>query len=448
MKASTIIITLGLLLGSLPITAQKKLIPAVKSEFTGIPLPVGSQVDKRFLSVSAAKMLLEEESKKTGTGISAVEVLYLPATIHISSAELLDGLAKEGWSQISSGGDPKNFWLQKEGRVLLCYFSKDKSLIELYFGEATSPPTTLPVGNASERQLADTSTNLPPEKVGPSKNTSDAAPSSGHGITVSRTNFDDGWTATPEADWVQLKKENIRVLLHYPIALTDDLKTSDAPVILDYFWNLLIAPRYQVITVEKRAIPAFEYPRLYFVQGAVIDKQTGVAAHVGLRIYINSGITSCVEIMAANRTEYERKFPDLSTIDPLLNYNKFAITLADVMGEWQESSGAHAQYYNAYTGNYAGMYGSSISSRLTMENNGQFRFEHKGASGMVGSQTFFSEKYYGKYTVNSFWEIGITDQTGKTYLYDAYYKAVKNGRLLCLQNKTYTGQRYMMVKSK
>ena len=88
----------------------------------------------------------------------------------------------------------------------------------------------------------------------------------------------------------------------------------------------------------------------------------------------------------------------------------------------------------------------SINSHLTLDEQNHFLFEHKGASGMVGSQQFFSETYNGNYTLSN-WELVTTDQNGKTSQYTAFYQAVKNGRILYLQNKQYTGQEYFMVKA-
>jgi hypothetical protein len=94
------------------------------------------------------------------------------------------------------------------------------------------------------------------------------------------------------------------------------------------------------------------------------------------------------------------------------------------------------------------MYGVSITSQLILGSDGTYRFEHKGASGMAGNQSFFSEKYAGNYSINGYWDITLTEQSGKISEYSAFYKAVKNGRVLYMQNKKYTGQEYYLVKTK
>ena len=88
----------------------------------------------------------------------------------------------------------------------------------------------------------------------------------------------------------------------------------------------------------------------------------------------------------------------------------------------------------------------SIKSQLTIGTDGQLLLEHNGAGGMVGNQQFFSEKYNGPYTLNN-WDISFTDQNGKQTAYHAFYQAVKNGRILYLQNKQYSGQEYFFIKT-
>ncbi|MFM9838673.1 MAG: hypothetical protein ACKVOQ_10445 [Cyclobacteriaceae bacterium] len=55
------------------------------------------------------------------------------------------------------------------------------------------------------------------------------------------TNFDDGWTATEQADWAQITKGNIKVLVHYPNK-NADAYNSDLMEGLKNAWNVLVAP--------------------------------------------------------------------------------------------------------------------------------------------------------------------------------------------------------------
>ena len=446
--------------------AQKKLVPATQSALTGISLPAGTKQDKRFLSEAAAQALLEIEGKKTGAKINNIEVFYLPGTSvgKFNDDSLVVLISNLGWNIAPVQGDNKFVWLQKDGRNIMVYFSMEAKETQLYFGESgtapnlsgggtTNPPynnntgysdpTPPPVPPVPPVQVDNPVQTQPPAMVDqPASNST-----TNNGITISTTNFDDGWTATPQAEWVKLNRNEFSVFLHYAISLPDDLRSGSGDPILDYFWNLLITPRYNYQTIVKRPFET-SFTQIYFMEADATDKSTGATVHVAFRIYINSGIASCVEVVAPSKSSYDSQFPDVSNIDPLQGYNKFAINLTDITGEWKESSGGSAQYYNAYTGNYAGMYGVSISSQFIVGTDGNYRLEHKGASGMAGDQSFFSEKYAGVYTINGNWEITLTDQNGKASQYSAHYKAVKNGRVLYMQNKQFTGQEYNMIKTK
>lgn len=434
--------------------AQKKLTIVNRSEITGASLPEGSKLDKRFLYEASAKALLELQSKKTGAGIKNTEVLYLPLNAGISFEKVSKQLTDDGWSVSPIPEDPKYFWLQKDTRSIVGYFEVTKKDVQLYLGETNSQASVVNNNNTQAEIETPRTTTETTQTVTETIQQQQASintptsPSTNNGITISTTNFDDGWVAVPQNDWVELTRKNYRALLHFSTPLPDDLKSSDPEPVLQYYWNLVISPRYNSQSVEMYKNEPYSYPRIHFIQGEVTEKSSGTPKHVALKINIINGVASCIEVVSDSRSAFLQLFPTINSVDPLVGYNKFAITASDILGEWHQSSGGFAQYYNVYSGNYAGMYGVSIASQLILSQDGKFRFDHKGASGMAGNQTFFSEKTHGAYAVPGFWELTTTDQNGKTYTYTAFYQAVKNGKILYLQNKKYTGQEYYMVKAK
>lgn len=452
------------LCGTLLVQAQKKLVPVSQSPLTGISLPAGAKQDSRFLSELAGKALLEMETKKAGSTIGKTEFLSIPSTTDVQATKdsLKMLLQAAGWTiSPSVTGDLHYAWIDRNSIRLVMYLESNKKEISLYFGETnglagnqqqqTMPQQTDPQQTQQQdpqQQTGQQQTQQGNQELGgtnpPVNNIPPAAGSAG--IRISTTNFDDGWVATPQADWVQLKKNNLTTYLHYAIALPDDLVSGDGDPILNYFWNRLITPRYAVSNVQKMPFDPYAYKRTYYMEASATDNSTGQNGFLAFRIMINSGIVSCIEINAPSKEEYHVQFPDLDKVAAMAGYNRFAIDQSDITGLWKESSGGFAQYYNVYNGSYAGMNAVSISSQLTLTPAGQFLFEHKGASGMVGSQQFFSETYNGNYTI-SFWDIQTTDQNGKSTAYHAYYQAVKNGRILHLQNKQYSGQEYHLVKT-
>ena len=459
MKKSKVLLVLILACSSLQSLAQKKMVPVNQSSITGISLPTGTKKDTRFLSEIAGKALLEMETKKAGMMISQTEFLVIPGTpdflLSVDSIKLR--LLEAGWilSPVQSG-DEHYFWTDRNNTRVIGFLSGSKKEISLYFGETTSQENSIPqqlytppTEPLQNQPLLQTEVALQDGQQQSNQQQSQTITQSSNGssgISISTTNFDDGWMATPQADWVQLTKNNIAVYLHFALTLPDELVSGDGDPILNYFWNLLIVPRYTITQVLKMPFDPYAYKRTSFMEATATDNNTGQQVFLAFRIMIDNGIASCIEIKTTTKNEYVLEFPNLNKVAAMSGYNRFAISSTDIPGKWVESKGGFAQYYNVYNGNYAGMNAVSIQSQLTIGTDGQLLLEHKGAGGMVGNQQFFSEKYNGPYTLTN-WDISFTDQSGKQTSYHAFYQAVKNGRILYLQNKQYSGQEYSFVKS-
>ncbi len=147
-----------------PTFAQKKLVLVSQSALTGISLPAGSKQDSRMLSVSAAQMMLEMESKKSAINLSAVEVLVLPSVASYSFDEdsLAGQLTAQGWLITPVEGDKNYAWLQKGSNSIIRYFSMDKKETSLYFAKASAIPNMKqPVNNAPASQAINTENSQP-----------------------------------------------------------------------------------------------------------------------------------------------------------------------------------------------------------------------------------------------------------------------------------------------
>lgn len=265
-----------------------------------------------------------------------------------------------------------------------------------------------------------------------------------HGIFTATTNFDDGWVAQPFADYVRITKNQFTVLLHYGIEITDELRSTNQleAVLFDRF----ILPRYNVSNIRKFDNGGPCYFCVHFFEADVVEKSTGKRYHLGFRIITNNGISKCIEILSPSQSAFQQEFPNPEKVEALLNYNKFAVTLNDLAGDWDSSSGAYTQMYNTTTGTYAGMNASSSADAFTFNTNGTYSSNHKGAFGMVGSMKFYDQKYNGTLTVSP-WEIVMTKRfDGKTSTFWAQYEAVRGGRVLHLTDKEYSGSQFHLVR--
>ena len=270
--------------------------------------------------------------------------------------------------------------------------------------------------------------------------------SNNHGISISTITFDDGWVAQPFDDYVKVTKGNTKVFLHYTVAITDAMRNSND--IDGALWDQLIAPRYHVSNVRKYDNGGACYFCIDFFEADAIEKATGKNCHVGFRVITNNGNSNCIEIVSPSAQEFQQNFPDQKKVEALLNYNKFAVTRADLVGEWQESTSSGIDMYSTVTGAYAGMNSTAAANSFIFNNNETYSSSHKGAFGMMGSTTFYDQKYIGNCTITD-WDITLTKRfKEKTDIFWAQFEAVRGGRILHITNKEASGISYHLVKTR
>ncbi len=260
------------------------------------------------------------------------------------------------------------------------------------------------------------------------------------GFTFTTTTFDDGWNAIQTADFVHLEKSGTSINLHYGIALDDNTRND----VVNSMWNLLAAGHYQSAKFYNYNYSTLNFP-YYYLEADVTEKGTNQKHFVAFLVLTQQGIASAMEVVSASKAAYTQVFPDLDKLAAMKGYNRFAVAKSDVVGNWESTSSAFVQYYNVYTGNSAGMNAASINDKFQFSANGNYTSEHKGASGVVGNQQFFQEKYLGSYAVDN-WTMSTKDQNSKTSNYGVYFEAIKGGRILHLQNQQYSGMQYHLMK--
>ncbi|HEY3405709.1 MAG TPA: hypothetical protein VGK59_20135 [Ohtaekwangia sp.] len=284
-------------------------------------------------------------------------------------------------------------------------------------------------------------------------NTTNTVPASGvvvtnavgkQGISISTTNFDDGWVAQPFADYCRVTKGNITVLLHYSFRITDELRDSYTMEAL--IFDRYILPRYTISNLKQFQNEPYTYNKVYFYEADAVEKATGKRCHIGFRMIAASGIEYCIEIISPSANEFYKVFPKQENVEAMLNYNKFAVTAADLVGKWEESTSSGIDMYNVNTGAYAGMNTSSSASTFVFNANNTYNSNHKGAFGMVGNMKFYDQKYNGKMTVTT-WDLTLTNRfEGKTDVFWAQFEAVRGGKILHLRDKSASGITYSLVK--
>jgi hypothetical protein len=263
--------------------------------------------------------------------------------------------------------------------------------------------------------------------------------SGGPRITISTTNFDDGWVAKALPDHVQVTKGNVEVRI-YPYDTRKVPNKSSRNATLDYTWSITVPPAFNIGEMRLREREAYSMSQEDMLEAPVTDKQTGQARYAGLTT--SGGYV--ILVLAPNQATYHQMFPNYASFTNMLNYNKFAVAAADLVGTWSESSVSAYESYNAATGAYTGVGATAGSSKFVFRPNGTYDLELKyylnGKSGQ--------SNYNGKYTVNE-WQAVLTGQQSQDDNGEFWcqFEAAWGGFILRLTNKKSTGLRYRLFKS-
>lgn len=463
--------------------AQKNVIPASQIPTLNLKLPEGSKQDKRFLSTVVAASLLETEVNDPNVSISEVEVYTLPPTPQsgFDAEVLVSELEKSGF-EILPTDDDRIAWLVKGQTAYLIYFSMDKAETNFYLGKSNTVPK--PTQGQPGQQVTPTSTQptapayippLPPSRSStspsvnqqapapnppassqspaqnPSSNSSlpktPVAPFTGFQFTTS--NFDDGWISSIQPDWVLAQKGETKVYLFFVLPYRSENFSGTGVMDRDFYWDNHVAPVFK--TTSKAYQDGGEFvssmqPK--YVEGWGQDPQTGQRRFLGMYLTVSPNAAMLTVASTVDENSMRQIFPKASdrwTSDlvAMSRYNKFAIGPNDLNGTWQSGGSQMTQWYDSFTGAYAGA--TIASSSATFFFTGPtYSSIHNGATGAVGAMNTFQQEYIGNSTISN-WTITLTNRyQGKTQQFDAHFQAVKGGRLLYLNNGA--GEEYLLVK--
>ena len=362
------------------------------------------------------------------------------------SENLIKSLKDAGYELFKLKGEEGYFTLKGKGEELIAYIYDTNTATEFYISELNPmAENTNPVAaSESANELKQVQNTPAPVSSSPKEEiTKPVQPVSG-GFTFTTSNFDDGWSATSGDDFVSVTRENVIVRLYYAVEITEQMRP---PVneITSYFWNTIVLPSFNVSNTRKYE-EGITYFSTNYMWAEAVEKSTGRKCYLGLNVVTNSGIAQPVLAIAPDKNAYEKFFPGPKDVSNMLGYNRFAVALQDVTGTWKESSGAAANYYNVYTGAYAGMGFASGSSEFKFLPSGEYSSKHTGAMGMVDNMTTYNQEYKGMAKISN-WEIVLNNRfKGKTDTFNAWFEAVKGGRILKLIDRDAPGIKYFLVK--
>jgi hypothetical protein len=261
------------------------------------------------------------------------------------------------------------------------------------------------------------------------------------GFAFTTTNFDDGWVGTEQADWVQVTKGNIKVLVHYPNKKTFSYGLLEG---LKIAWDLLVAPRYSSIS-QLEFKPLSNWQPIEFAEADAIEKISGKSVHVVLfKMNYFNGSGKYIEFITPDKRSFEQEFgayhqssSGWEKMADMANYNKFAVAASDLKGKWTSDFSGFIQYVNAYTGADAGANTHASAENFLLGPGNTYKWDLSVASGQVGNIKFQSVKSSGKFSMIGNWQIKFSDIEGKPRTFNAYFSCIKGMRILWLDNKSY-----------
>jgi hypothetical protein len=436
--------------------AQKNVIPSAQTNLLNLQLPSGSKQDKRLLSVSAAKILLEMETKKAGVRLLVTEVYTIPAAGKTFTEESLNQqlLGKNiQWTQLEA--DKKYRWAQANNKSYILYCSTEKNQTELYIAECNGSPdvtggTTPPVYDPVQQNNTQTTVVQQNQTT---NNTTGAimVPAAADGYTFSTTNFDDGWTSSIAPAYVLVEKGDNSIYLLFAVPYNASQFSGTGVRDAEYYWDQYVTQYFTIQTKQFNDGGSIALKSPY-MEGMAVDKRTGKSCFVGMYLNIVPNAVTIVMGTAPDEAAYRQLFPKAndpfgSDLSAKTRYNKFAIASSDLIGKWQNGKTETAQWYYTspagYEG-YAGMTVAATSATFQFSGNGTYQSIQNGATGAVGNMQTFQQEFKGEYTVTD-WSLTATKRySGKTSRFDAYTIAVQGGRLLRLNNRT--GEDYTLVR--
>lgn len=439
-----------------------------KSALTGATLIPGTKLEKGFFIRMAAKASMDMNAQDVRQSLSdEYEVYKLPAALGLGAvASMQAALEGQGWrvtfESTKSPETEKWGWMSRAeapAQRFLVFYLLDKKQSYLYLAKAggaegataapretmatatpfpTSVPNRTPSPGTPTTSTASIFAPAPVSIPAPAPRPSTAPNAGPKRWTFVTTNFNDGWQAFDEPEWVRGAKGSVTARVHHA---TFDLRpyvNQDGTI---YVWNQLIVPRYRDLSNVWVRKSWWEDADKNYVSAEGTEIASG--RRYFLVLFRNGNGNHWIEYLAPDKATFEREMQVTVQVQGGTNWaalvrdglNKFAVSAADLPGDWGSSSAAGIEYVSAITGNSLGIGAVSSDHKFVFRNDGTYEMRYVGASGMAGNQKFGGENWAGRATITSPWTMSLTGTfKGQTYDFDVWFEVVKGGgRILVLR---------------
>ena len=363
------------------------------------------------------------------------EMVAVAAEPEMQKPETEDGReTQSGYAAFESGGN--------KGVVILVTSSGYKKMVNLIILTNTDvyekEMTAFIESISFKKQVAEKNNiNITKKIAEPQKNK--PGPVTTNGFAFTSTNFDDGWTATEQTDWVEVTKGSMKVLLHYPKEGT--IFPADPEPMTTAAWNILVAPRYSNLKNYKTSYIS-TYDRPYLGMGYATEHATGKNVFI---VFFHKGSSVWMEFIAPDKNAFIQQYKfdpetirwdsDDALMNPLLNmssYNRFAVAASDLKGKWTSDFTGIQQLYYVYTGQYAGMNINQSNEEFIFNNGNSYNWKLLAVNGIVGNVKAIEVKSAGQFTVPNNWQIYFSKIENTARTFHAFWSCIKGARVLNL----------------
>jgi hypothetical protein len=409
-----------------------------------------------FCLITLYKSIPTEKDAKTNFDAAWVALVKDQLGVE-GEAEMQPALTEDGWEVLSGHAQFEKDGVK--GIALLVNSTGNEKMVNILIITNTDAYEKDMTAFLESIDLKKTAGGTKPNTVKPTVDKPSAPASSTPGVKSSfkftTTNFDDGWTATEQEEWVEVTKGVTKFLIHYPRKGT--IFPADPEPLTNAAWDILVAPRYSNAKNYK-ATYTTDYQRGYFASADVTDNKTGKQVFVA---FFHKITNDWIEVITPDRQTFDAQFKIESAgirwdtpsekweeLNKLINYNKFAVAASDFTGTWTSSFTGMQDFYNVYTGASVGTHMNQSNEEFVFGAGNTYNWKLLVVAGMVGAAKFTEVKSTGKFSVPNNWQLYCSKIEGKPHTYHAYWTCIKGARLLHLLNADYPGSGIYTVYGK
>lgn len=425
---------------SAPVPATSTSAAGQVTGIAGIVLPPGFVQHRGMFYRLAAKAELAITAKnarqKLGEGYEVYRMLAKDGTT--SMAAIAAALQQQGWLVTPIGTSTTDAWLDRAGTRVMLIARSDAQEAWAYLApmQQAAPPAPVMVAAGSDSVTGAVAPAAPGTSPAPavapapvpaptaSEPIMPAAPPPTRTYHHVRSNFDDGWTAYEGTAGVKVEKGPLTAWLFTARAMTT---SPDDGTPGDQLWKSDVVSWFTPRTIGRRIRGADGTP-LEYIEAEGTVNATGQPAFIAMYAAQpgNVGIYRNIVLVGPDKATTQAAYPSPEAMVTLLQYNKFAVDAADLVGQWHQRGQWKMQLAYATP---ALLQGEPVTADITFAADGGYTARDRIAA--AGGAPV-EQQSSGHWALTGPWTLAVTDTQGRVRTFDAQFELVQGGRVLHL----------------